>query len=96
MTYVANQITTTDAYTTQSTLICAGAVRVNLDVSGGGIFYQLADDPAAARWRDDIALNPGFYSLDQRADAVRVRSMTPGTPATVTLAAYPPNEVTGG
>jgi hypothetical protein len=95
VTYVVNNITTADAYTAAATLSCPNSVRINLDVDGAGIYYQLGENWPASQWRDEIALGPGFRSLDQRADAIRVRSQSPGSAARVTLAAYPPDEIPG-
>jgi hypothetical protein len=93
MTYVLNRVTPAAGYTAAATVECPGAVRVNLDVETAGIFYELAEGWPSPRWRDEIYLGPGFRSLDQQADGIRVRSE--GTPAVVTIAAYPPNELGG-
>ncbi|HUR85641.1 MAG TPA: hypothetical protein VMY78_09870 [Solirubrobacteraceae bacterium] len=96
MTYVANRIPTADRFPATAQLRCPGSVRINIDVEAAHIYYQLGDSWPAPQWRDEIALPPGFRSLDQRADAVRVRSAAPGQPAIVTIAAYPLEEIGGG
>jgi hypothetical protein len=96
VSYVRNDVTTADAYTATNTLACPGAARINLDVAGAAIYYQLGENWPVQQWRDEISLGPSFRSLDQRADAIRVRSRQPGVPAVVTLAAYPPDEIGGG
>lgn len=94
MTYVNNAIAAQGTYPAQPHLTCPGAVRINLDVEGASVYYQLGDTWPAPQWRDEVLLTPGFRSLDQRADAVRVRRAT-FLPASVTLTAYPPNEIGG-
>lgn len=96
MTYVLNNVITADAYTAAATLGAPNAVRVNLDVEQAGIFFALGVGWPVPQWRDEIALGQGFRSLDQTADAVRVRSRTAGQPARVTIAAYPPGELGDG
>lgn len=59
-------------------------IRVNLYISNAGIFWQWlrASDN---QWGAEIALNPGYYSLDRDAAGIQVRSQSASDKATVTI-----------
>jgi hypothetical protein len=88
-----NNVATADAYATGTTVLCAHAERINLNVTNAALFYQFGHGIGAQQWDEEIFLAPGFYSFDPLpgqktvADAVRVRSAKAGVPARVTVQA---------
>jgi hypothetical protein len=95
MSYPAlNNVATTDGFTNATTLLCPGAARINVDVYNASVFLEFGEG-SPPTWLGEVHLGPTFRSLDRRADAVRVRSFTPGTPARVTIEAIPGGALDG-
>lgn len=98
-----NNITAPDAYDDAAQIICPGAVRFNLTVANQAIYYQLGDSSqsgGAITWRAELYQLPTFASLDQNADAIRVRAaiLAADIPADqlqaqLTVVAYPQEAV---
>ena len=100
MSFVLNNVTTGDNYTSAQTLTFTEVARVNLDVANAAIYYQLqaADgdgSPASndGRWRDEVFCGPTFRSLSRAATGVRIRSAVIGAPAQVTVECIPASEL---
>lgn len=93
-----NNVTTLDSYDATTTLICQGAVKINLEVSGAAIFYRYAPRtslrPGATigNFGPEAFKGPATYLLGRNIEAIQVRSAVPGKPAQVTIEALGPGE----
>lgn len=91
MSYSKSLIETTDHYSEESTLQCPGAIKLDIQVTGAGVFYQFAGGSKEQPWGEvfnpETFLAPATYLLFRRAMQVRFRSAVPGKPAIVTVEA---------
>jgi hypothetical protein len=74
-----------DAQPPAAVLACHGTVKLRVHVDNAGVLWQYGRGIAPAPQFDapPATLLPGIYSLEQRVDAVRFKSLTPGKPAVV-------------
>jgi hypothetical protein len=73
-------------------LACHGAVKLRVHIDNAGALWQYARGtaPAAQFDQPEATLLPGVYTLEQRCDAVRFKSLTQGKPAMVSVQALEP------
>jgi len=79
-----------DKYDEDSTLICAGAKRLMLQISAQAVYVQLGImqqgrgvGTGSVQWQAEEPYLPMVASLGRNFDAVRVRNFTPGAEAQV-------------
>lgn len=88
-----NNVTTQDDYTDATTLECPMATRFVLVVNNAAIYYKqtfpVGTAPKGAPFEQEVFLIPGVYPIYRRTTRVAVRSAVAGTPAQVTINAYP-------
>lgn len=69
----------------------ADFIRVNLYVTGAGIFWQW-QRKTDNQWTLEIALNTGYYSFDRDGSGIQVRSQSASALATVTIELLEPDD----
>lgn len=97
-------VTTSDAFTSATTLRCPGAVRVNFEIRQAAIVYELAyrypgqlGGGREPQWTGQLVpAGRTLRSLDRNIDGVRVKSAVAGVPAVVTIEAMLPDEISDG
>jgi hypothetical protein len=82
-----NNVTTADRYTDANTLICPGAVVVNVTVTNAAAYLQWGVGQPQPIWEQEEFQVPIVGSFDRVCDGVRVRSGKAGVPAKVTITA---------
>lgn len=98
MLAVLNNVLTLDEYDESTTLICQGAVKINLAVANAAIYFSYAQrtgmHPGATlgNFGAEALKLPATYLLARNVEAVRVRSAAKGVPARVTIEALGPGE----
>lgn len=67
--------------------------RVNMQIKGQPIVYELAANVPGGAWIPGSRLNTGFFSLDRECQGIRFRSLSPGFPADVVVECLSPAEI---
>lgn len=78
-----------DNYSAQSSIECAGAHKLRVQVSAAGVVIQYGHGVGAQVWEPEQSLYPSIGTLVKAFDAVRVRNLIPGQAAQVILTPLP-------
>jgi hypothetical protein len=90
---LANLTLASTAYTTPATIEQPETVRLNIQLTGAAVFYQLGDQLyGPPRWLPESFLLPGRYSFDVAVNGVRFRAAT-ATAAQITVDAKTPRDI---
>lgn len=76
--------------------ICPGTVRLLITVSNAQATLtigQPTDVAGPVDYQPAAPYSPGFYGLDRRCNAIKVKSTKAGTPAVVTIVAMTPADL---